>query len=222
MDFLDVSFEENKGFILKGFDDAEKVVNLTGSKAKELADIALAIGDLTHVTECLNFAVEKNRSPQESEIFLRMALVTLMRCYGKNNARKTKLDIKEVLKDDVEGQECFSFYKSLRDKQIAHDENSLTDCVVGLVLNKIENPNKVAKIVTFLTGSLVFSGSHFCNLGLIVEKSLEYCHRKYDKLATELTDEFKKESYAALCALPELKYEKPILDEVHSTRKYKF
>ena len=219
MEYLNVQHEEGQGFKLTDFPDAVRVGQLKGEKAKELAGITLVISDLNEVSQCLELLIKNEFSPKHKEIVFHLAVVSLLRSYSsKNKARQFYLDIKDVLKDDFEGQEYFKFYRHLRDKHIAHDENSLRNCDVGFILNPESAPYKIEKIITFSTSYLICDNVQISNLKLLTEFSLEYCRGKYDILTTQLTNELEAKSFEELSSYPELNHTKPSLEDIGKNR----
>ena len=83
-------------------------------------------------------------------------------------------DLNSPLDGPEEGQRLFRFFDDLRDKHIAHDENSLS--AMGATLSQ----------------------PHVANLHLLITKALEWVVVKFNALREDLTAELEKESLETL------------------------
>ena len=206
------------GLVLTDFPFAEKVISLNDTKAARLADLALCISDLNEAQSCMQMALEKVKNINESNFLFQMSIIIFLKSFTNNNGRSGKLDIISVLSGDSDGVDAFNFYKNLRDKNIAHDDNSLTQCNVGAVVNKFDNPVKIEKVVTMVTKSILDNVQNSINFNRLVSISLEFCEKEYDKLCFEITNELNKLSHADLVLINDLTYKKPNVDDVGKNR----
>ena len=71
----------------------------------------------------------------------RSAVEHCMKCFSSSEAR-SKLNPKKVFKGDPEALEIHEYFRNLRNKHIAHDENAYSQCIPGAVLNA---PNRLRK-----------------------------------------------------------------------------
>ena len=135
------------GFHIEGFPDASKVIKVHGPKAQRIADFALHRSDLLIALESLegiNSIAPEMRSVRQS--LWRSAIVHCIKCFTDSKSR-SGLDPKKVFKGHSVALEVYEYFRALRNKHVAHDENSYLQCIPGAVLNKPGAEYKVAKIV---------------------------------------------------------------------------
>jgi len=146
MEDLEITQTTN-GIQIEGFPDAVKFVQITEPKAKRITDLALHRTDLKFALECLegiNLVAEEPASLRQG-LWL-SAIVTFMKCFGKNKSRGP-LSYKKIYKGKKVAKEVVEYFKSLRNKHLVHDDNSYAQCQTGAVLNKRECDYKIAKII---------------------------------------------------------------------------
>ncbi len=213
MEQINFTFEKDQGFKLLGFPNAEKVIALEGPDAQELADMALHKNDLDDSFKCLDCFVTQTKTSFEQSIFWKMSIIYFMKCFGKNNSRETKLDIIQILGGDSNGQEVFDYFKSLRNKNIAHDENAFSQCLPCAVINKQSLENKVAKIACLIFQAEVSSEGDVNNLRLLITKAQMFVQNRMDQLCKTLTDTLERVPHADLLRREAPVFRKPeVLD----------
>jgi hypothetical protein len=207
-----------KGFHVEGFPDAEKVIEIADDKARKIADLALHKSDLDFALECLS---QINKTPDDQHItreaLWRCAIVHFAKCFGFSAAR-AKLDSKVVYADDPGANEPFQFFKSLRDKNLVHDENPYTQCLPGAVLNKSETNPKIAKIICLTLVGHTLGQDNYSNMHLLITRAKDRVVKEFDKLCNEVTADLEAKSYEQLAAYPAVVYKKPGPDDVHKKR----
>jgi len=217
MENLNIEHTKGKGFQLTDFPNAQKVVALHGTKSQQLADMAAHMHDLNEASRCLDF-FEKSTDLFSQSIFAKMAIILIMKCFSKNNARKYPLKIEEILSSDHEGRKIFSYYKELRDKNIAHDDNAFYQCIPGAVINKEDAEYKIEKVVCFSAKGEVLDIGDVHNLRLIIGHSIKFTEAQFDQLCDELTQELEARSHEELIKMPQLEYKKPIVEDMGKNR----
>jgi hypothetical protein len=216
-----INFEHKKGygFYITDFPNAEKIIALSGIKAQELADMALHRSDLIQAEEYLDLSiVAEDTSPNQRALW-KMAIITFTKCFGKNNGRATSLDITQILPGDTLGQEVFAYFKNLRDKNIAHDDNPISQCIVGAVINKADAPYKVEKIITMNILGEVNGEENINNLRNLIKNARSYVEKKYNELCDDLAGELETLSQSELIKMEAPSYNKPTAEDVSENKK---
>lgn len=215
-----INFEHRKGkcFILTDFPDAKKLIKISGIKSQELAAMTLHKLDLDNSLECLLFLEKQKSNSFEEMVFWKMSIIYFMRCFGKNNARKSKLNIKDILIDDNDGIEVFKYFKNLRNKNIAHDENPFQQCIPSAVVNKKDAKNKIVKIVCLSAQGEVSSIDNINNLKLLISKIKIYVINKFDNLCDDITKELESIPYSDLIKIESPTYNKPNVEDMGKNR----
>ncbi|GEM_PF-757830 len=222
MQQLNIEHQEGTGLRLTDFPDALKAVALRGKKAQELADMTLHRHDLITAQDCLVALKNAEDRSLEQKVFWRLAVISFLKCFGKNNARATQLFKEEVLKGDLMGQEVFEFFKDLRDKNIAHDDNPLMQCLPGAVINKPGAPFKIAKIIGVSFSAEMNTSENIQNLELLITKTRMYVESRFDVLCSELTEELEAVPHADLARMESIEYAKPGVKVMKESRKKLF
>ncbi len=148
-----------------------------------------------------------------------MAIISFVKCFGPNKARTNNLDINDVLAEDTQGKVIYLDFKNLRNKNIAHDENSILQCLPGAIINKKEAPHKIEKIITFNLQGITHDEASIDNLRELIGRSGKYVESRYDKICKELTDELEKMSHEELTKMKQMHYSIPKRDEVAKKRE---
>ncbi len=219
MENLNFELTEDKKLRLTDFPNAEKAIKLSGKRAQELADMALHMSDLYMAKEYLQLSQGEAQSSIQQIGLLNIAIISYLKCFGNNNARVTRLNIEHILPGDTLGYEIHGYFKDLRDKNIAHDDNALTQCLVGAVLNKIDAPYKIEKIVNMNMLGMMNTSEVDSNLSGLIEKALEFSSKRYDELCVEITNELEALPYARLSEYETLNYRAPLVEEFGKSRK---
>jgi hypothetical protein len=114
---------------------------------------------------------------------------------------------------------AFRFFKNMRNKNIAHDENAYLQCLNGIVLNNGKKNYMVERIICTSFRAASLDTGTFSNLILLVNKSLEYVKNHHEKLCELITIELEKKSYSELANYGEVKYIPPDVNKIHKPRK---
>ena len=217
MENIDFDFTQQELYI-KNFPDAEKVIKLQGSKAQELADIALCRSDLFQAREYLLASKKEEKGSVVQSALWKMAIICFLKGFGKNNARTLRLDILQILPGDTMGHTVYSYFKDVRDKNVAHDDSPISQCLVAAILNKADSSHKIAKIITTNFHGLLNEEGNVSNLENLIEKTLEYVERRYEELCKEITTDLEGMSHEQLVKMEVLIYKVPLASEVSKNR----
>lgn len=175
--------------------DADTVLMLPDDKyVKQLKDMWLHWWDLVEVRQSL-----ESINPQNTDIINRSlaqnAIITFYKCFGKNESRSNSLDRKKILAGyPLEAKNVFEYYRSLRNKFIAHDESRLSQVLVGAILvSGKELP--FVDTVGLVTVAEAFKGEEnqeglksFYRLTLV---ALQWVEEKIDELSDLLKKQYK-------------------------------
>lgn len=210
--------KHGESFHIDGFPDAVKLLALSGPHAKRLADFILHRSDLAFALECLE---EINRVPTESAVTRRAlwhsAIIHFLKCFGSSNSRG-RLKVDDLFPNEPGALTAFEFFKSLRDKHIAHDENAWAQCLPSAVLNKKDANRKIAKIICSAFTGLSLEQSNYSNLRLLITRSMEWISKEFDQLCDTVITELETLSYEELYEREGVKYQAPGWTEVHKKR----
>jgi hypothetical protein len=206
------------GLHIEGFDDAVKVVEIGGQKAKRLADLSLHKTDLEFAETCLDAI---NQVPEEPIIFQealwRSAVVHFLKCFGKST--RFKLDPKKLYKKDPPtALIAFNYFNSLRNKHLVHDENSYAQGIPGAILNDGGKSYKIEKIVCITVFGATLTQENYTNLKLLTQKARAWVTSEFDSLCEKIAAELEMESYESLLAKNSLTYIVPTVGEIHHAR----
>jgi hypothetical protein len=209
------------GFHIEGFPDAIKVIKVTGPQAQRLSDLALHRSDLDFADECLNSINAMSGHPSSEflqQALWRTAIIHFAKCFGQSSSRG-QLNYDNIYKGEPPAaRAAFDFFKALRDKHVAHDENALAQSLPGALLNKGDKPYKIEKIVTLSVVVRSLDQEAYSNLKLLIEKARCSIEGQYSKLCEQLTEQLEAEDYSNLLAREELAYTAPTIDEINRPR----
>lgn len=206
---------------IHSFPDAVQVIEITSVVGKRLSDLTLHRQDLIFAKECLDSINQvPNLGDTLREALWRSAIVHFTKCFGRSKARES-LKVEEIYGDEASNalaHEVFNYFKSIRDKHVVHDENALSQVLVGALLNDGSKHFKIEKIICLDMAAVVLEEGNYGNLGLLVRASLEWVTARFDQACNEATAELEARSYEELKSLsrPMLQIPKP--EEVHRTR----
>ena len=204
------------GIQIEGFPDAVKVVQITGEKAKRLADLTLHRADLKFAIECLdgiNLLTEK---------WLRQglwhsAIVHFMKCFGGHESRFS-LNPKKVYKGNQVARAVFENFESLRNKHLVHDENSYAQSHPGVILYKKDCDHKIAKIICAAFVSITLDQVAYSNLHSSITHALKWVEEQIEDLCNVLTSELEAVPYDDLFSRKEIAYSPPKVEEINKPR----
>lgn len=207
------------GLEIRGIPDGAKAIQLTGDRARNVADLGLHMRDLRFALDCLDAINEVPLEwPVVRKALWRSALVHFYKCFGKSKSR-VQLDVGEVYAgedDSIFGG--FEHYRHLRNKHVVHDENSYTQGIPGAVLNDGQKAYKVEKVVCFMAEIMSVTQENWSNLRLLASKAHGWVVREFDRATAELTAELETLSYEELAAHEPLSYRAPDSEDVAKRR----
>ena len=208
----------DSGFHIMGFPDAAKVLKLFGHKAQQISELASHRNDLLIALASLEGI--NDVAPESSLVrqgLWRSAVEHCMKCFSDSKAR-SRLDPKKVFKGDSEALEVCEYFRSLRNKHIAHDESAYVQFIPGAVLNRPSAKYKIAKIVCFGAVAETLDQGNYGNLHKMITETLSHIDARFESLCGNLTTELEARSYGELAAMEEMTYSKPELEDIGKSR----
>jgi hypothetical protein len=148
----------------------------------------------------------------------RSAIIHYAKCFGKSNARN-RLEAETIFKScPPEAMVCHKYFKHLRNKNVAHDENAYSQALAAAIINKATEPYKIAKIISagFYAESL--NTNDYQNLLNLVRKAIEYVEKEIDLVCKRITAELEKLPYDNLLKMDSVKYTPPTPNDVSKPR----
>lgn len=107
---------------------------------------------------------------------------------------------KKVYKDDTLGRDIFEYFRNLRNKHVAYDENAYSQCILAAIISNPSKDYKVEKIISISAFANILDQVGHSNLCLLVSKALDWVTNRFDALCDELTAELEAEAREALMA----------------------
>jgi hypothetical protein len=219
MEYLSTTCSSS-GIHIEGFPDAIKVIKIEEKKGQRLADLALHKVDLEFAKNCLEAIkpiLDAGNFDIVSQALWFSAITSYIKCFGISKSR-FQLDYKTIYKD-VLPKTLSVYFKNLRNKHLTHDENSFSQSFSGAVLNKKENPYKIAKIITVSVTANTLTQGNYNNLKLLIEDALAWAIKQYNTLCTDLTQKYEQHSHESLLAFKDIKFDMPSIDFVDKPRQ---
>jgi hypothetical protein len=209
--------QEGCTFVIEGFPNAVKVFSITDERGKRLSDLALHKADLEYCLSCLN-QINQNSNNLIRRTLWEIAIIYFMKCFGNSESRFS-LSFDKIFKNDNGPKKAFDYFKDLRNKHFIHDENSYSQSLTGVILNKETEEKKIAKIVTTIIESQTLEQDNYSNLTLLIQKTKEWVVSQYEELCEILTNEYEKTEYKELIKIDGIQVRIPTIDEKTRTRK---
>lgn len=217
MEHFEVDLTDS-GLHISGFPDAVRVVRLSGHKAQQISELASHRHDLLIALACLegiNDVLPESLLVQQG--LWRSAVEHCIKCFSDSGAR-SRLNPKRVFKGDPDALEVYEYFRNLRNKHIAHDENAFNQCIPGAVVNGPKIKHKIAKIVCVNAIVDTLIQDNYGNLRRIVTETLNHIETRFESLCNSLTEELEILPYRELTAMEELTYSKPQLQDIGESR----
>lgn len=199
--------------------DAHAIVKIDGRKASRAADLFLHRSDMEVAQRSINYI---NKIPQSEmlvrEALFRSAIIQLLKCFDGTGAR-SHLAVDKIFAGQPLGREVFQHFKELRNRTIAHDENSHMQTIPVAVLNDGSKDHKVETVMSLGVSLQILDQDSFNNLATTVKFVFDWVAAEYEKLCLELKAELETKSYAELSSMSPAQYSKPKPEDVSKRRK---
>jgi hypothetical protein len=209
----------NRGFQIEGIPDGYMVVELESKTAQRLADLALHRNDLEFALQSLESLNPITDNLHLREALWRSSIMHYFKCFG-GNASRFSLQADQILKTEGPlASEIHDYFKSLRNKNLIHDENSYTQSLPCAVLNNGTKSYKVEEIVCTTADISTLGQSNYENLHNLISKALAWVITEFDVREKMEKTELEKMSYEQLSKMNPAVWKKPTVEDVYVKRK---
>ncbi|MBF6033055.1 hypothetical protein H8F23_07320 [Pseudomonas sp. P155] len=216
MENLNLVMTEN-GLNLLGITDAVKLVEIDHPLAKRVADLYLHKIDIEFSNSCLD-AINRTEDQIIREALWRSAVIHFFKCFG--DGIRFLLMSDQIYKGlPKEANESFKYFKLLRNKHIAHDENPYNQCLSCAAINDGGKDYHVEKIVCISSTSSTLDASHWSSLKALTDRALEWITLEFDISCEKLTKILEKETYEQITSKPSPHVTAPTAREIGDRRK---
>lgn len=193
-------------FQIGGFPDAAKVIAvspLLEDLARQYADMVLHHSDLKFAQECLTaLSSPRVTEPLVAEAVWQCAVIHYCKCFGKQGETRARLPYSEIL-DAGMPHEIHEYFRFLRNKHIAHDENAWTQATPMAIVAAAGKKRKIEEVVCTNITARTREVTNINNLNLLVAHALSWVESRIDDLSEEIKAELEKLPYEVLLAQSE-------------------
>jgi hypothetical protein len=205
---------------IEGFPNATQVVAVAGPLAERASHLALHASDVRFAKEII--ATLANGSPVSDvtgEALWRTAIVQFTKCFKGSNAR-SRLEPRPIFgAGESQSSQNFRWFMDLRDKHIAHDDNSYSQAQTVALLNDGTKDIKVEAILNLTQRFSVLSQANIDNLRELVDKTLAWVLAEVGGVRNQIQSELEARSYAELSALSPSSFTAPGFKVMSQTRR---
>ena len=113
--------------------------------------------------------------------------------------------------------ELYDYFKKLRNKHIAHDDNPYMQCIPGAALNRPDAKNKIAGIQCLIGVAETLDQGNCNNLQKMVLDTLSHIAARFNSLCNEGCGA-RGPPYEELAAMDDVTYSKPELEDIGKSR----
>jgi hypothetical protein len=209
-------------FDLLGYPDAAKLARVPDDFGKRLAHCRLHEVDLLFARECLEqFDHERGEDHDGPTKTVCMALWhsalnSTFKCFGWSRARQG-LDPAKIYGEGSD-RDDFDCLKSLRDKNITHDDSDWSQAIPCIVVAKPGIEPRVQDALCIVVRTDSAGDGLIASLRLIIEKALNYVEQELDDQTASILDMMQTWDYRNLTALPGVRGNMPTTKSIAVTR----
>lgn len=205
------------GLSVIGITDSVKLVEIDHPMAKRIADLHLHKEDLDFTNSCLE-AINRTEDELIREALWRSAIIHFFKCFG--DGVRFLLMSDQIYKGlPKEANESFKYFKLLRNKHIAHDENTYNQSLPCAALNNGSKDYHVEKIFCLSATSSTLDASHWSSLKALTGRALEWVTSEFDTSCKKLTEILEVETYEQIASRPTPHLTAPTAQEIGVRRK---
>lgn len=205
------------------FPDAAKIVRLPDNLGKRLAHLELHRQDLIWANQFLDECERQQGGQDNVEATIagvaawHAAVNTAMKCFGPSNAR-VRLDPAQIFGDETDDRAEFNFIKSLRDKNISHDDNDWSNAEPMAFLNHPDREPKILGVDCMTYGMASYGPGNVDRLRMVIARTFDWVAAEFDNEIATAKAELESWDYESLAALPEPGGSWPTGESVHRNR----
>lgn len=217
------NFEFKDGTIhILEYPSADMVLSLPDDNyTKRLKDMLLHWFDLQNALKNLQ-AIRPEYPDIVNSALAQNAIVVFYKCFGKSEFRNNSLKETKILAaHPPEAKKVFDYYKTLRDKHIAHDESRYAQVISGIILES-QRPYPFVDVVNTIAIADIFQGENnqkglqsFYNLVCV---SIEWVEHTIDELSDITKDKYKQFSLVDFKDFCPLKLDVPTTETMFQKR----
>jgi hypothetical protein len=201
------------------FPNASKFVEVPVALGKRFAHLGLHQTDLLFAIECLD-ELDRTLQPGEPTIAQRglwhAALIATYKCFQASAAR-FKL-VREDICEEGPVRVSFDYFKHLRNKHVAHDQNDMAQAHVMAVLERPGTEPKVSEALCLNVLGSTVSQQNSASLRGVVQAALAWVEERLDVAAEEIVNKMNGWSYEELDSMPPIQGKQPTLESIAVTR----
>ena len=190
---------------------ADKVLELPDTQiTKRLKDMFLHRSDLHYSIEFMQ-SIHVSNSQIISKALVHSAIISYYKCFGQNDFRNNSLIKKKVLTGlPKEASDVFDYYKSIRDKFIAHDASRYAQVYTGAIIES-SNPKPFVDIMAtaFIANIPDIKMDTLQSLFNLLSVTLEWVENEINKIMNVLIAEFSQYDITQFKQLNEIIYTVP-------------
>jgi hypothetical protein len=211
----------NNQFVIDGLpEDAVKVISfrdLLPGHSRNLWSLAAHRVDLNSAKAGLN---RINDVEEDLRLALwQTAIVSYCKCFSQTNkqgARKP-LEPNKTL-DAGQPRDIHRWFMSLRNMNVAHDENAWLRALPGAVIAAPDKGHSVEDVICLTFEGQSLKQENFGNLNLLIDSALKWVESEFNKLCTIISDALEKMPRETLIDQPDVTYRPPGGSEVDQPR----
>lgn len=214
----EVSYADGQ-FAIGHYPVGSKLAAVQGEDGERLAHLMLHRQDLTFALECcLTLSNDSTLTSVVRQALWRSAIVAWAKCFSKSHAGRFQLERDKIYPTGV-AHDVYDFFRKLRNKHIAHDENPFAQAHPGAVIAPPGSDRKVLQVLCFtMLLDTESGGTDLENLGLLVETALNWVTTEYDVLCARVAEALETRDYAELDAMPGMTINPPKAGDVGTRR----
>lgn len=201
------------------FPNASKFVEIPPALGKRFAHLGLHQADLLFAIECLD-ELDRTLQPGEPTIAQRAlwhaALIATYKCF-QGSAARFKLARDNICKEGPL-RYSFDYFKNLRNKHVAHDQNDMAQAHVMAVLERPGAEPKVSEALCLCVVGSTVEPQNSASLRSVVQAALDWVEEQIDFAAEEIVSRMNGWSYDELDALHPIQGKVPTLESIAVTR----
>ena len=128
------------------------------------------------------------------------------------------MNARKILQEFPNALDAHEYFKALRDKHIAHDQNAYQQCVAGAVLNGRASAHKIVKIICTNVLSGTLEQANWSNLFQHITEAHDWVVEDFDWRCDHLTLALEKQDYEKLFSRDSVDFHVPTVDDIGVAR----
>lgn len=148
----------------------------------------------------------------------RGAITHYCKCFSQTNKTGGRRPLNSKLLPAGLPGEIHSWFMSLRNKNLVHDENAWLQTLAGAAIAGPGKGHNIEEVICSTVEGQFLSPENFGNLTLLIEHALEWTNSEFERLCKEISEELEKVPRETLLSQPNVQYRAPEAGDVHSPR----